>query len=558
MIEDKVLGTLPLDPAQSKEVNSKGIISGTGTQTLLSNGEPMSPASGEVTRLYAKRWVIVFLFSSYSLCNAFQWLQYGIISNIFMNYYGVGSLTIDWLSMTYMLAYIPLLFPVAWLLDIRGLRVIALVGSGLNCLGAWIKTASARPDLFPVTMCGQFICAVAQVFILGMPSHIASVWFSPSEVSTACSIGVFGNQLGIAIGFLLPPVLIPNIEDKALLSHHISVMFYGTAAVASVLFIVVIFVFQDAPPKPPSLAQAVLQSVPESQYSYKQSIFRLLKNLNFILLVISYGLNTGAFYSLSTLLNRMIIQHYPGEEVNAGRIGLTITVSGMCGALLTGFWLDRTKTYKQTTLVVYILSLAGMVVFTFILSLGYLWAVFVTAGLLGFFMTGYLPLGFEFAVELTHPESEGTSSGLLNVSAQVFGLIFTTAQGQILDTFGVKAGNLLLCSFLLVGAVITAFIKPDLRRQRANKEPMHDWRTVGHPALRNKKICYLEKQRVRQIRVLQHLFYLSNPSDPHGLEYYNQDEMEMSGAEPTYPTLMDLYLFRGFVPKSFLTSKTHN
>lgn len=36
-----------------------------------------------------------------------------------------------------------------------------------------------------------------------------------------------------------------------------------------------------------------------------------------------------------------------------------------------------------------------------------------------FFMTGYLPLGFEFAVEITYPESEGTSSGLLNASAQV-------------------------------------------------------------------------------------------------------------------------------------------
>lgn len=39
-----------------------------------------------------------------------------------------------------------------------------------------------------------------------------------------------------------------------------------------------------------------------------------------------------------------------------------------------------------------------------------------------FFMTGYLPLGFEFAVEITYPESEGTSSGLLNASAQVITL----------------------------------------------------------------------------------------------------------------------------------------
>ena len=34
-------------------------------------------------------------------------------------------------------------------------------------------------------------------------------------------------------------------------------------------------------------------------------------------------------------------------------------------------------------------------------------------------MTGYLPVGFEFAAEITYPEPEGTSSGLLNASAQV-------------------------------------------------------------------------------------------------------------------------------------------
>lgn len=440
---------------------------------LVTNGDSVPLAEGPVTKLYRRRWLMVLLFSSYSLCNAFQWLQYGIISNIFIYYYGVSSLAIDWLSMSYMLAYIPLIFPVAWLLDTRGLRIIALIGSGLNCLGAWIKTGSARPDLYGVTLFGQLICATAQVFILGMPSHIASVWFSSTEVSTACAFGVFGNQLGVAVGFLLPPVLVPNIEDKEQLSYYISTMFYGTAAVASLLFILVIFVFQDGPPLPPTLAQALQHSSSDGQYSYKLSILRLLKNRSFILLILSYGLNTGAFYSLSTLLNRMVTEYYPGEEVNAGRIGLTITVAGMCGALVTGFWLDKTKTYKQTTLGVYIFSLVGMVVFTFTLDLGFLWVVFITAGCLGFFMTGYLPLGFEFAAELTHPESEGTSSGLLNVAAQVFGLIFTTAQGQILEQFGVKPGNLLLCCFLLVGAIITAFIKSDLRRQKANQEVAH-------------------------------------------------------------------------------------
>ncbi|XP_008946921.1 PREDICTED: feline leukemia virus subgroup C receptor-related protein 2, partial [Merops nubicus] len=268
--------------------------------------------------------------------------------------------------------------------------------------------------------------------------------------------------LGIALGFLVPPVLVPNVEDVEKLAYHISIMFFMTAGTATALFILVVIVFKEKPPYPPSRAQAMIQSRPTEEYSYVQSILRLLRNTNFLLLMVTYGLNTGCFYGLSTL------NHYPGEEVNAGRIGLTIILSGMVGALISGIWLDRTKTYKQTTLIVYIMSLVGMIVYTFTLSLGHLWVVFVTAGILGFFMAGYLPLGFEFAAELTYPESEGTSSGLLNVSSQIFGIAFTIGQGQIMDCFGTKAGNLLLCSFLFLGTFMTAFIKADLRRQQAN------------------------------------------------------------------------------------------
>lgn len=47
-------------------------------------------------------------------------------------------------------------------------------------------------------------------------------------------------QLGIAAGFLIPPVLIPNVEDVEKLAYYISIMFFMTAGVASALFILVI------------------------------------------------------------------------------------------------------------------------------------------------------------------------------------------------------------------------------------------------------------------------------------------------------------------------------
>uniref|UniRef100_A0A8C6KEV1 Major facilitator superfamily (MFS) profile domain-containing protein n=1 Tax=Nothobranchius furzeri TaxID=105023 RepID=A0A8C6KEV1_NOTFU len=477
MEEKQALGETKLNEEPGKEELENHVGLEAGDAGTLPGEQPLEVGheAPQPTRLYKRRWLIVFLFSSYSLCNSYQWIQYGIISNIFTKFYNVDAFTIDWMSMIYMLTYIPFIFPVTWLLDRKGLRVIALVATALNCAGTWIKVASVRPNLFPVTFLGQFCCSFAQVFILGMPSRIASVWFGSGEVSTACSVGVFGNQLGIAIGFLVPPILVPNVDDLDELAHHISIMFYITAGVATFLFILVVIVFQERPKLPPTQAQATARSIPPEQYSYTASILRLLRNKAFILLIISYGLNVGCFYAVGTLLNRMVLSHYPGEEVNAGRIGLTIVIAGMVGSLICGMWLDRTKTYKQTTLSVYLMSLVGMIVFAATLSLGHLWLVSdllmaVCPHVSRFFMTGYLPLGFEFAVELTYPESEGTSSGLLNCSAQVFGIIFTICQGKIIDNFGTLEGNIFLCVFLLIGSIMTAFIKSDLRRQNANQQ----------------------------------------------------------------------------------------
>ncbi|VDK66237.1 unnamed protein product [Onchocerca ochengi] len=84
-------------------------------------------------------------------------------------------------------------------------------------------------------------------------------------------------------------------------------------------------------------------------------------------------------------------------------------------------------------------------------------------------MTGYLPIGFEFASELTFPIAEGTASGLLNASAQVFGIALTLCVGFILQYGNVFVSNLTLTGFLAFGTFLTALIKSDLRRQKADE-----------------------------------------------------------------------------------------
>lgn len=165
------------------------------------NGEEV--VSRAKTKLYWQRFVVLTVFSLYSMVNAFQWIQYGILANVFTEFYRVDNYKVDWLSIVYMVAYVPLIFPATWLLDRRGLRLTALLGAGLNCAGAWLKCASVGRDLYPVTMVAQVVCSVAQVFILGLPSRVASVWFGPGEVSTACATAVLGNQVSV-VGISAP------------------------------------------------------------------------------------------------------------------------------------------------------------------------------------------------------------------------------------------------------------------------------------------------------------------------------------------------------------------
>ena len=106
--------------------------------------------------------------------------------------------------------------------------------------------------------------ATSQIFILGIPAQLAATWFPPDQTSTATSIGVFGNQvgdnyggryssimniyicfqLGIAVGFVLPAVLVADqdVEDNYhLIGHDLFVMFLGVAIFTTILLVSIIF-----------------------------------------------------------------------------------------------------------------------------------------------------------------------------------------------------------------------------------------------------------------------------------------------------------------------------
>lgn len=93
----------------------------------------------------------------------------------------------------------------------QGLRIAAISGVLGTCIGAWVKCFSVSPDLFWVGFVGQSIVAASQVFILSLPAKVAAVWFGPDQVSSACSIGVFGNQVSGGHSAVLPRRIIATV-----------------------------------------------------------------------------------------------------------------------------------------------------------------------------------------------------------------------------------------------------------------------------------------------------------------------------------------------------------
>lgn len=73
-----------------------------------------------------------------------------------------------------------------------------------------------------------------------------------------------------------------------------------------------LLVFKAEPPTPSSAAQEKANEISEEERdSFLLSVKKLAVNPAYILLVVSYGINVGIYYAISTLLNQIIVKYYP-------------------------------------------------------------------------------------------------------------------------------------------------------------------------------------------------------------------------------------------------------
>ncbi|XP_050512593.1 feline leukemia virus subgroup C receptor-related protein 1 [Diabrotica virgifera virgifera] len=419
-----------------------------------------------VIKVYKRRWVILAIFILYSCANAFQWIEYSIITNIVVKFYRVSTIAVDWTSIIYMVIYPFIVVPASYIIDTQGLRVTALIGGLGTALAAVVKVFSIRQDLFRLVLLGQAIGSTAQVFVMCLPAKIAAVWFSPSEASLACSLAVFGTQLGFALGFVLPPTLVKNSEDLSVIGSGLQQLCWVLAIYMIPVSVAIIFYFPAQPPLPPSIAQFDERKLRKSSFrDFWNKFTNSLKHYGFVLHLAAYGINVGVYAGFGTFLNQIVVHFFPHGEEDAGRMGLLAVVFGMIGSILLGIFLDKTHRYKETTLFVYCMAAVGMLAMAGALRMRSLPLTYATCIFAGFFFNCYMPIGFELAVELTFPSEESTTTGLMNAVTQSMGVIVTLALGKLNHQIGPLLSLVFLGLFLVIGAILTQNIPNVKRRQ---------------------------------------------------------------------------------------------
>lgn len=423
-----------------------------------------------LTKVYTRRWIVLAAFILFVASNISQWVQYCIISNIVSRYYGVSLLAVDWTSLLFMVAYVPLVFPMSYMMDKIGLRWTCIVGCVLTTLGSWIKVFSVSPDLFYVTFIGQSLIASTQVIVLNVPGRLAANWFGPRQVSTATSIGLFGFQLGIAGSFWLTPIVVKNHENLEDIGNDLSKLFWFYGIFSTVALLAVVVFLQDEPPLPPSESKRLQKlSRSENAEGFLPLMKRLLSNRSYLALCHSFGINIGILNSIATLLNQMYLIHFEGGEEEAGQIGLAIVITGMLGSVIFGIVLDKTRKFKSTICAVYALTLAGQILFGVSLTMEIKWMIYASAIFLGFFISSYFAVGYEVCAEYTYPEPEGIATAFLNVANQVYGTAIVLVFGKVIEVYGDLWAHLGLGVILLSGLITTVCTKDLQKRQDARR-----------------------------------------------------------------------------------------
>ncbi|KAM4698521.1 solute carrier family 49 member 4 [Rhinophrynus dorsalis] len=382
-------------------------------------------------RVFGRRWLVLLLFSLLSFMQGLVWNSWGPIQNSARAAYNFSSLDIALLVLWGPIGFLPC-FLFMWLMDNKGLRVTVLLTAFLMVLGAGLRCVPV-PDLWTrrrLIHGGQLLNGFAGPTVMNAAPFLSTNWFSADERATATAIASMLSYLGGACAFLIGPLIVPapnSTSNLLLTSEHvgsikdrIEAVMYAEFGIITVLFAAVFAYFPARPPVPPSVAAA------GRRLTYRSSIFKLLSNVRFLLIVLAYAIPLGFYAGWSGVLD-LILTPIHVNQVDAGWIGFWSIVGGCVVGIAVGRFADSIRGVLKPILVLLFSGAtlsATWFTLTFLSPVTHLplttATLYTSCILIGVFLNGTVPIFFELFVETVYPIPEGITCGVVTFLSNMF------------------------------------------------------------------------------------------------------------------------------------------
>lgn len=393
-------------------------------------------------KLYPYRWVVLAVFMFINITIQTLWIGYAPITGPAAKFYGVTDLQIGLLSMSFMIAFIPLSLPVSWVIDTYGFRIAVSIGAIL--MGVFGVTRGLAGSNYTLVLWSTFGLAAAQPFLLNAWTKVPANWFALEERATAVGIVTLGSLVGTALGMVFTPILIESLSIP-----NIQLLYGSIAAFSALLFLALARETPPTPPCPPGQEVRALMLD-----GLKQAL--TIRAFWFDLAISFVGL--GIFNGITTWVEN-IIRPRGFTPTDAGTLGALMIAGGVFGAVIIPALSDKQRKRQKYLYVAFLGAIPGLVGLTFATSA---WLMFSSAFVMGFFLVSAMPIGMQYAAEVTYPTPEGTSNGLMQLFGQA-SVVFVYIMEALKTSNGSFTPALLMAAGLLVlsAALITQMKDPN-------------------------------------------------------------------------------------------------
>ena len=470
-------------------------------QMDMTEQESVRTTSSDVELYSLRWWIISFLAVDYFITKLVRG-SFGIVSNVYAAYFQISILTVDWFTLIqlptmFSFTSLMLLFPLE---NTSNKKLSMLMAGCVIFTVVCLLAAYSYPLLYPLIFVGMFVMGLSVISVDTAAPAFTLKWFPENQIGIALNLKEVFGAIGGMLGFLIPGNIlisplkinsssimnctnttVKNQEDNWSADNKLRLIAFSGAllTLSIIVLLFLIFFAADQPPKPPTLAQAMLRNNPveiEPQNFYSrivvslQTVKKVILNIFFAQImfvrVVNYSGNAIHKAYVGEVLRDFFekISDFRSSNAHSSYVLVVYEIGCVVGCLLSGKITHRYQNYHiqiAIGILFCILSLICMFIgYYFLIPV----VVYIFIGFYGVFSMIYFTQIFDIVYQHFFPMDPRILTVLLYMICSGGGLIFTSLTKVFMSAFGNDALFIYMIILYSLSFAVSLFLKPNYAR----------------------------------------------------------------------------------------------